>query len=348
MSIVVTGGAGFMGSALCRHLRAIVPQENVIIIDKLTYAAHPMTVELLQGQGCEFVTTDICDFERVCQVLDESNPRFMFHLAAESHVDRSIARPDHFIKTNIEGTFTLLQASLEYWENLADQQKAQFRFIHISTDEVFGSLGWEGQFSEISCVCPSSPYSASKAASDHLATAWHRTYGLPTIITNSSNNYGPFQFPEKLIPLMTLNALDERPLPMYSDGSNVRDWLHVDDHAAALWTIALHGEPGERYCIGGRNENSNKEVIGLICTYLDGIRPRSNGRAHIELLKSVPDRLGHDLRYAIDPSKLEKLGWSPTVEFEHGLQTTIDWYVDNDQWWSTIIDESYRNETSGP
>lgn len=338
--VIVTGGAGFIGSALCRHL--MTDQDlSLVVIDKLTYAASPDTLKAFHAKPkVKLVQKDICDREAVRSAINEHQPDTIFHLAAETHVDRSITGASDFISTNIVGTQTLLDAALGYWSSLTGARADAFRFVHISTDEVYGSLGPEGAFCEETAYDPSSPYSASKAASDHLAKAWHRTYGLPTIISNCSNNYGPYQFPEKLIPLMTLNAMSGLPLPIYGTGTNVRDWLFVDDHVSALIEIARHGRPGETYNVGGDTERTNIEIVELICAILDEKRP---GEApHKNLITFVQDRPGHDLRYAIDSSKLKtELGWSPQTELEDGLRQTVDWYLTNEDWWEPLRDKVY-------
>ncbi len=315
--ILVTGGAGFIGSALVRHIVAKT-EASVLILDKLTYASNLDALkEICCSPRYSLVKADIANFRAVRDAMFRFKPDVVMNLAAESHVDRSIDGPGEFIQTNVVGTFSLLQASLEYWRSLPPSRKERFRLLHISTDEVFGSLGTGGYFSETTPYDPSSPYSASKAASDHLVRAWHRTYGLPTLISNASNNYGPWQFPEKLIPLMIINALEGRPLPVYGDGSNVRDWLHVDDHVSALLAVASRGQTGESYCVGSRNERTNITVVQTICAILDELAPRKN--TYADLITYVEDRPGHDLRYAINPNKaLRDLGWSACETFEFG------------------------------
>ncbi|MEO0983317.1 MAG: dTDP-glucose 4,6-dehydratase [Pseudomonadota bacterium] len=346
MKIIVTGGAGFIGSALCRYLIGET-DAHVVVVDKLTYAANLASLAPVAGSGrYELVQKDICDHEAMTAVFDRVQPDRVLHLAAESHVDRSITGAKDFIETNIVGSFALLEAARGYWSGLPGGRADAFRFVHVSTDEVYGSLGADGLFSETTAYDPSSPYSASKAASDHLATAWHRTYGLPVVISNCSNNYGPYHFPEKLIPLMILNALDGKDLPVYGDGSNVRDWLFVDDHARALALIAEQGRPGEKYNIGGRNERTNLQVVEAICDTLDALRTPNTPRR--DLITFVKDRPGHDQRYAIDASKIEsELGWAAQETFETGLEKTIRWYLDNEAWWRPLRDQVYGGERLG-
>lgn len=338
MRYLVTGGAGFIGSAVCRRL-ARDPENFVLNVDKLTYAGNPASLREIEAQeNYRFAQVDICDDEAISALLHEERIDILMHLAAESHVDRSIDGPEVFIQTNIIGTFRLLKAARAYWEGLAGDRSARFRFHHISTDEVFGDLPFDsGIFTEDTPYDPSSPYSASKAASDHLVRAWNHTYGLPVVMTNCSNNYGPYHFPEKLIPLVILNALDEKPLPVYGKGENIRDWLHVEDHAAALECVATTGRIGESYNIGGRAERTNIEVVRAICTMLDEKRPRANGSSYAGLITMVNDRPGHDRRYAIDPAKIEnELGWKAAHTFETGLADTIDWYLANEWWWKPL------------
>jgi dTDP-glucose 4,6-dehydratase len=348
-TILVTGGAGFIGSALCRHLVGR-GDTRVVNLDKLTYAGNLASLADVEGsRDYRFVQADIGDAEAVRALLAEERPDAVMHLAAESHVDRSIDAPAAFIDTNVVGTFRLLQAALGYWRGLDGAKKAQFRFHHVSTDEVFGDLPFDsGTFTEQTPYDPSSPYSASKAASDHLARAWHRTYGLPVIVSNCSNNYGPFHFPEKLIPLAILNALHERPLPVYGRGENVRDWLFVDDHVRALDAVVTAGLAGETYLIGGRSERSNLDVVRTICALLDARRPRPGGGRYEELIAFVADRPGHDRRYAIDPSKAEaELGWRPLESFESGMAKTVDWYLAREDWWRPLRDRKYAGERLG-
>ncbi len=334
MRMIVTGGAGFIGSALTRT--AIARGHHVMVVDKLTYAGNRSSLRDVGLNAClTFRQADICEENRMSELLREFEPEAVFHLAAESHVDRSIAGAAEFIETNIVGTFRLLQATRRYWEKLPAERRDAFRFLHISTDEVYGSLGVDGLFREDTPYDPRSPYSASKAASDHLASAWHHTYGLPVLISNCSNNYGPYHLPEKLIPLIILNGLDGRSLPVYGDGSNIRDWLYVDDHARALLTILEKGRLGETYNVGGRNERTNLDVVNRICDLLDKHAPAKEPRR--SLITFVKDRPGHDQRYAIDATKLEsELGWRARENFETGIERTIRWYLDNDWWWQPL------------
>jgi dTDP-glucose 4,6-dehydratase len=346
MRIIVTGGAGFIGSAVCRHLIKETEAE-VINVDKLTYAGNLNSLRSVSGHPrYRFVNADICDEAAIEHLFKESRPDAVLHLAAESHVDRSITGSRSFIDTNIHGTYTMLETARHYWSGLTGVVKADFRFLHVSTDEVYGSLGPEGLFSETTPYNPSSPYSASKASSDHLAIAWHRTYGLPIIVSNCSNNYGPYQFPEKLIPLMILNAFEGKPLPVYGDGSNVRDWLYVEDHARALHLILTKGRVGETYNVGGRNECANVEIVQTICATLDEVN--RNGAPHQRLITYVKDRPGHDHRYAIDASKLEnELRWRAKETLTSGLAKTVRWYLDNDWWWSPLRKRVYAGERIG-
>jgi dTDP-glucose 4,6-dehydratase len=346
MRTIVTGGAGFIGSAVCRNLIQETDAE-VINVDKLTYAGNLDSLQKVSGDPrYSFVKADICDAAAIGHLFNEVRPDSVLHLAAESHVDRSITGSRTFIETNILGTYTMLEAARRYWSGLTGLAKERFRFLHISTDEVYGSLGVDGLFSESTAYDPSSPYAASKAASDHLATAWHRTYGLPIIVSNCSNNYGPYQFPEKLIPLIILNASQGKPLPVYGDGSNVRDWLYVEDHAKALSLILTKGRPGQTYNVGGRNERTNLEVVQGICTVLDEVNP--NGAPHHRHITYVTDRPGHDHRYAIDAGKLEsELGWRAQETFETGLAKTVRWYLKNDWWWSPLRKTVYAGERIG-
>lgn len=348
MRILVTGGAGFIGSALCRRL-VRNPDVEVLNLDKLTYAANLASLASIEAQpNYRLLQIDVCDQLAVTNAIESFQPDAIMHLAAESHVDRSITGSAEFIRTNINGTHAMLEAARAYWDKLASARKSAFRFLHISTDEVFGSLGPEGLFHESTPYDPRSPYSASKASSDHLVRAWHHTYGLPTLISNCSNNYGPFHFPEKLIPLIILNALEGLPLPVYGNGSNIRDWLFVDDHAAALQLIVERGQPGESYNIGGRNERTNLEVVNAICDLLDQRRALRSGKARRELITFVSDRPGHDQRYAIDCSKVEaELGWRARETFETGLARTVDWYLENETWWAPIRASKYSGERLG-
>jgi len=349
MNILVTGGAGFIGSAVCRQLCA-TPGNNVVNVDKLTYAGNLASLRQIENYpNYKFVQADICDDVTMLKLLRDNKVDIVMHLAAESHVDRSIDGPAAFIETNIVGTFRLLNAALQHWRELSAEAKERFRFHHVSTDEVFGDLPFDsGIFTEETPYAPSSPYSASKAASDHLVRAWHETYGLPVVLSNCSNNYGPFHFPEKLIPLVILNALDGKPLPIYGKGENVRDWLFVEDHARALELIATQGKPGESYNVGGRSERTNLSVVETICDLLDKKRPRASGRRYRDLITFVTDRPGHDRRYAIDAAKIEReLGWTPQETFETGLSNTIDWYLANEWWWGPIRQERYAGERLG-
>ena len=347
-SVLVTGGAGFIGSAVCRRL--VGEGYRVINVDKLTYAADLASLrEIEDAANYGFRQADICDGALVRAILAEERPDAIMHLAAETHVDRSIDGPGVFVETNVVGTATLLNAVLDYWRGLDGSRGDCFRFHHVSTDEVFGELPLEeGVFTEETPYAPSSPYSASKAAADHLVRAWQVTYGLPVVISNCSNNYGPFHFPEKLIPLVILNALEGKELPVYGDGRNVRDWLYVDDHARALELVLTRGRPGESYNIGGRAERSNLSVVETICDLLDRKRPLETGAKRRELIRFVPDRPGHDRRYAIDPSKAEaELGWSAAESFESGLEKTVDWFLANDWWWRPIREQRYSGTRLG-
>jgi dTDP-glucose 4,6-dehydratase len=344
--ILVTGGAGFIGSAVIRQIIA-AGKADVLLVDKLTYASNLRALEnATANPRYSFLKADIADMKAMRDAITTFKPDAILNLAAESHVDRSIDGPADFIQTNVVGTFSLLQAALDYWRNLPNNKRNAFRFVHISTDEVFGSLGAEGLFAETTAYDPSSPYSASKAASDHLAKAWHRTYGLPTIVTHASNNYGPWQFPEKLIPLITINALEGTRLPVYGKGLNVRDWLHVEDHARALLAVLANGEVGASYCIGSRQERTNIDVVRTICAILDDLAPKNH--PHADLIEYVEDRPGHDLRYAIDPSKAARdLGWQPSESFEQGLAKTIGWYLQNQNWWKEVRGGVYQGQRLG-
>ena len=349
-TLLITGGAGFIGSALIRHLIENTGY-RVVNLDKLTYAGNLESLEPVSGdERYVFEKVDICDGTEVRRVFREYRPSAIMYLAAESHVDRSIDGPADFIETNVTGTTVLLEAARAYWNGLAEGEKQQFRFHHISTDEVYGSLGPEGMFTESSPYQPNSPYSASKASSDHMVRAWHETYGLPVLITNCSNNYGPYQFPEKLVPLIILNALAGKPLPIYGRGDQIRDWLYVDDHARALLRVLEQGRIGETYNIGGHNEKTNLEVVKTLCGILDEKRPehpQGIGR-YEELITHVADRPGHDQRYAIDADKIEReLGWVPEETFETGMVKTVDWYLENDSWCQRVLDGSYRGERLG-
>ncbi|MFO1091066.1 MAG: dTDP-glucose 4,6-dehydratase [Hyphomicrobiales bacterium] len=343
--VLVTGGAGFIGSAVCRWLIANT-RHRVTVIDKLTYAANMDSLGPIRSDPrFTFHKLDICDAEGVRNVLASARPDWVMHLAAESHVDRSITGPADFIQTNIVGTYTLLSEARAYWDELPAAQKEGFRFLHISTDEVYGSLGRDGYFTEETSYHPTSPYSASKASSDHLVTAWVHTYGFPALISNCSNNYGPYHFPEKLIPLIITNAIDGHALPVYGRGENVRDWLFVDDHVRALLAILERGVIGQSYNVGGRAERKNLDVVETICRLLDELRPASASRT--ELIKFVEDRPGHDFRYAIDPSKIEReLGWSAQETFSSGLRRTVNWYLENEAWWRPLR-KRYAGERLG-
>jgi dTDP-glucose 4,6-dehydratase len=346
MRLLVTGGAGFIGSAVVR--RAIGEGDEVLLLDKLTYAGNLASLApVAANPRYTFVRADICDRRAVKAAIERIRPEAILHLAAESHVDRSIDAPAAFIETNVVGTFAMLSEALAYWRGLHGEARERFRFLQVSTDEVFGSLGAEGLFGEDSPYRPNSPYSASKASADHLVRAWRRTYGLPTILTNCSNNYGPYHFPEKLIPLTILNAIEGKPLPVYGRGENIRDWLYVEDHAAALLLTARRGGAGETYNVGGRSEQRNLDVVHSICDILDAVRPKSRG-SYREQIEFVADRPGHDLRYAIDAAKIEReLGWRPQETFETGLEKTVRWYLDNPDWWGAIRSGKYRGERLG-
>jgi len=360
---IVTGGAGFIGSALVRLLLTET-EATVLVVDKLTYAGVPESLKTVgldpatlasSNPRLSFLKADICDQAAMDKAFADFRPDTIFHLAAESHVDRSIDGPGEFVRTNVTGTATLLQSALAYWKTLPEIKqsnnqtiKQSFRFQHISTDEVYGSLGAEGFFTEKTPYAPHSPYSASKASSDHLVRAWHDTYGMPTLITNCSNNYGPYHFPEKLIPLVILNALDGKPLPVYGKGANVRDWLFVEDHARALLLVNEKGVPGETYNVGGHNERTNLEVVKTVCSILDELRPRADGTKYESLITYVADRPGHDLRYAIDPAKLMgELGWKPRENFKTGIYSTVKWYLENEWWWGPIRRGRYAGERLG-
>jgi dTDP-glucose 4,6-dehydratase len=346
VKIVVTGGAGFIGSAVCRYL-VRETDTHVVNIDKLTYAANLRSLEpIANSPRYTFIRADICDRDAMDAMFAKHAPDAVMHLAAESHVDRSIDGSDAFVRTNVLGTHCLLEAARAYWMRLPAERGQAFRFLHVSTDEVYGSLGPDGAFSEETAYDPSSPYSASKAAADHLASAWFRTFGFPVVISNCSNNYGPYHFPEKLIPLVILNALEEKPLPVYGNGSNVRDWLYVEDHARALHLILTRGRPGEKYNVGGRNERTNLAVVEAICDTLDRLVP--TGAPRRRLITFVADRPGHDHRYAIDAGKLEReLGWRAGHDFDSGLAETVRWYLDNRTWWEPLRKGVYAGERLG-
>jgi dTDP-glucose 4,6-dehydratase len=345
MRIIVTGGAGFIGSALCRYL---VHETNadLLVVDKLTYAANMDSLAAIRDSArFRLLKADICDAASMESAFRQHRPDAIMHLAAESHVDRSIDGPAPFIDTNIRGTYVLLETARRYWRELEEPKRARFRFHNVSTDEVYGSLGPEGLFEEESPYQPNSPYSASKAAADHLARAWHHTYGLPVIVSNCSNNYGPCQFPEKLIPLMIINALEGKKLPVYGKGENRRDWLYVEDHARALWLVVTRGRVGEKYNVGGDAEWKNIDVVRKLCSILDRLVP---GRRHEELIEFVSDRPGHDMRYAIDATKIkQELGWRARENFDSGLEKTVRWYLDNRRWWERIRSGVYRGERLG-
>jgi len=349
MKILVTGGAGFIGSAVIRHI--INDTDDIVLnIDKLTYAGNLESLkDIAKSPRYEFQQIDICDKEALEQAFDSFKPNLVMHLAAESHVDRSIDGPTEFINTNIVGTYHLLEVARQYWQKLDDIDKQQFKFHHISTDEVYGDLeGTTDLFTETTPYAPSSPYSASKASSDHLVRAWHRTYGFPILVTNCSNNYGPYHFPEKLIPLVILNALDGKTLPIYGKGNQIRDWLFVEDHARALYKVVTEGKIGETYNIGGHNEKQNIEVVKTICHILDELKPQENGQPYESLITFVKDRPGHDLRYAIDARKIaNELNWTPTETFDSGIRKTVEWYLNNMEWCSRVQDGSYQRERLG-
>ncbi len=351
MKILVTGGAGFIGSSVVRHIIRDT-QDSVVNLDKLTYAGNlESLVDVADSDRYYFEQVDICDRTELDRVFSEHQPDMVMHLAAESHVDRSIDGPAAFIETNVMGTYHLLEAARQYWSSLEEANKSVFRFHHISTDEVYGDLeGTDDLFTETTSYAPSSPYSASKASSDHLVRAWQRTYGLPTLVTNCSNNYGPYHFPEKLIPLMILNALDGKPLPVYGDGMQIRDWLFVEDHARALYKVVTEGEIGETYNIGGHNEKANIEVVKTICALLEELRPDKPAgvKSYESLVTYVKDRPGHDVRYAIDATKIaQELNWTPEETFESGIRKTVEWYLNNPQWWQRVLDGSYSLERLG-
>jgi dTDP-glucose 4,6-dehydratase len=349
-TLLVTGGAGFIGSAVIRHLIRNT-RHRVVNVDCLTYAGDLDSVAPVSGDPrYTFEQVDIRNAAEVARLFSQYRPEGIMHLAAESHVDRSIDGPAEFIQTNIVGTYTLLEAARQYWNGLAGEKRAGFRFHHISTDEVYGSLGDEGLFTEATCYQPNSPYSASKAASDHLVRAWHHTYGLPVVTTNCSNNYGPYHFPEKLIPLMILNALEGKPLPVYGNGQQIRDWLYVEDHARALVLVWEQGVPGEVYNIGGHNEQKNIDVVRTLCDLLEELHPGKPAgvQQYRDLITYVADRPGHDLRYAIDASKIQReLGWTPQETFATGMRKTVEWYLGNEAWWRRVRDGSYRGERLG-
>ncbi|MGE6472454.1 dTDP-glucose 4,6-dehydratase [Serratia proteamaculans] len=349
--ILVTGGAGFIGSAVVRHIIEAT-QDSVLVVDKLTYAGNLESLSVIaDNPRYSFEQVDICDRAALDRVFAQYQPDVIMHLAAESHVDRSIDGPAAFIETNVVGTYTMLEAARHYWQPLDAERKQGFRFHHISTDEVYGDLhGTDDLFTETTPYSPSSPYSASKASSDHLVRAWLRTYGLPTLVTNCSNNYGPYHFPEKLIPLVILNAVAGKPLPVYGDGAQVRDWLYVEDHARALYQVVTEGVVGETYNIGGHNERKNIEVVHTICDLLEELAPNKpqGVEKYRDLITYVKDRPGHDMRYAIDAGKIDReLGWHPQETFESGIRKTVSWYLNNETWWRRVQDGSYAGERLG-
>jgi len=345
----ITGGSGFIGSNFISYVLENNLADHVINLDKLTYAGNPQNLSKYDDDiRYHFIKGDICDYETVRSVFKDHCPNYVVHFAAESHVDRSIDGPGEFIQTNIIGTYVLLSEALKYYGSLLSDEKAKFRFHHVSTDEVYGSLGENGYFTETTPYDPSSPYSASKASSDHLVRAWQRTFGLPVLISNCSNNYGPYQFPEKLIPLIILNCLSEKPLPVYGTGENVRDWLYVEDHCDAIHSIIQNGKIGETYNIGGNNEIQNIEIVKTICTLLDEIHPRVSTDSYQHLITYVKDRPGHDFRYAIDANKLkDELEWEPKESFKTGIRKTIQWYLKNQSWWKSIQNKTYHQDRLG-
>ena len=348
MKLLITGGAGFIGSAVCREIITRT-DHSVVNVDKLTYAANLASLDLVANDPrYKFFQLDICDRSSLDAVFNAQRPDAVLHLAAESHVDRSINGPAEFIHTNIVGTYTLLETARDYWDGLPSSERDSFRLLHVSTDEVFGALGQEGLFTETTPYNPTSPYSASKASSDHLVRAWKHTYGFPSLISNCSNNYGPYHFPEKLIPLVITNAIDEKPLPVYGKGANVRDWLYVEDHARALLTILAKGRIGESYNVGGRNERTNLQVVEGICAHLDKLKPRGTGGRYGDLIEYVEDRPGHDYRYAIDASKIEaELDWHAQETFDTGLEKTVRWYLAREDWWRPLREKKYDGERLG-
>ncbi|HKQ95244.1 MAG TPA: dTDP-glucose 4,6-dehydratase [Aestuariivirgaceae bacterium] len=348
MKYLVTGGAGFIGSALCRWLHSN-SDCNIVNIDKLTYAGTIASLgDLPRSRRYRFHRQDICDRSKLAVIVAAERPDVIIHLAAESHVDRSIDGAAAFIETNVLGTYSLLEAARAYWTTLDARRREAFRFLHVSTDEVFGSLGDHGAFDEASAYAPRSPYAATKASADHLVRAWRHTYDLPTMVSHCSNNYGPYHFPEKFIPLLITNAIESRPLPVYGDGRNVRDWLYVDDHAEALAIIAARGKPGETYAIGGRSERTNLEVAEAVCRELDALAPRLDGRPHRTMIEMTEDRPGHDYRYAIDPARIHaRLGWQARETFESGLRKTVSWFLRNDDWWRPLRRTIYGGERLG-
>lgn len=347
-TIIVTGGAGFIGSALVRFLINDT-NHHVYNIDNLTYAGNLESLsEIEKDNRYNFIHENICNADEIKKIFNQAQPDAVMHLAAESHVDRSIDGPSDFLNTNVNGTYNLLEQARSYWQNLNQEKKSGFRFLHVSTDEVYGSLGKEGYFDETTAYKPNSPYSASKAASDHFVRAWFHTFGLPTVITNCSNNYGPFQFPEKLIPVIILNALHEKPIPVYGQGQNIRDWLFVEDHVRALMTVLEKGELGNTYVVGGHSEKTNIEVVTSICQIMNEIIPNNKIGKYESLITFVKDRPGHDMRYAIDPNKIQKeLNWQPQVNFEQGIRKTVEWYLNNQEWCERVMSGKYRLERLG-
>jgi dTDP-glucose 4,6-dehydratase len=345
---IITGGAGFIGANFIHYLIQAEPESKILNLDKLTYAGNSASLKTIEKHPrYSFIKGDICDDQLIEQIVNDFKPSTIVHFAAESHVDRSIEGPDSFIETNINGTYTLLKQTKAYWEELAGQEKADFRFLHVSTDEVYGSLGGLGYFTEATPYAPNSPYSASKAASDHLVRSWYHTYGFPVLTTNCSNNYGPYQFPEKLIPVIIFNALKGMPLPIYGDGRNIRDWLYVTDHCKAIHQVIQSGKIGETFNIGGNNEKTNLQVVKTICDFLDKLEPKSNG-AYQDQITYVADRPGHDKRYAINAGKIQRdLGWFPAESFESGMRKTVCWYLDNKEWVENILSGGYRLERIG-
>lgn len=346
--ILVTGGAGFIGSALVRYI-INHSRDRVLNVDRLTYAGNLESLAPVSGDSrYQFAQVDICDEKEIGKLYEDYQPDAVFHLAAESHVDRSIDGPGAFVQTNVMGTYNMLERGRAYWNLLPEERKQAFRFIHVSTDEVYGSLGAEGYFTETTPYDPSSPYSASKAGSDHLANAWHRTFKMPVIVTNCSNNYGPCQFPEKLIPVIILKAMRREPIPVYGKGENIRDWLFVDDHVRALLTVCEKGRTGETYNVGGNSERQNIQVVKTVCALLDELLESAPEGGHASLITYVTDRPGHDARYAIDATKLkDELGWVPTESFESGIRKTVQWYLDNQSWWQRILSGEYKLERLG-